>query len=570
MKKSAFLLALLTSYAGAAISQTMFSVINGKEKYEIPMDATITTDGKGFVFNYDGKNYQLPLGSRIGLSANEKFLPVTLKGIHWKPGVSSLQSGSNGLFSRNREKFVWNDDFVAFSDYDCSGTVVDTVMNVRLDPVNDTRFYGDVVDVIFYKVQTGETGNISLPSNTLCDWKQTTHVGKYAALIISYGIDSNTGGRMNNVVGVAKWFSQLDTYTGVSGKQYNASGTAQYFDDLETAKDIVLNMKNFSRSVYNGEEWGSLSAPTWNYLSEGDNFGSTEFSRVGNTEDITLTYRRLSGNNKPTADELEAGFAVRFDSPDRENVISDYYFTASDPNADFQYPELKSAPGQPDDQYKITECNVWKGGTCLYMVPSNGTTFSKYRKFNGYIHVRMTDGSEYSRHLSINKSGVITADENWTKDKDATLNVKMEKSYEDNGKLQYYGLCFLANILSKSNGLEKNVMQFDEAHAIETDLNQKGNLAFIPKANIYVPYSYTNIKPSKPMHYCNYSFVPLSDSNLGSEIGKNGVALTIGDDINSTYYERSYKYFIFTDDSNHIVNYTVNECGGISFVEWFE
>ncbi len=554
-------------------AQTMFSVEKGLEKYALPLTSSIKVGENGnFTAYYDNRTYELPLGSKIHISTEELHLPLTLKDIDWKPGVSSLQSGSNGLFSfSGGNKFSWRGDKVIFTDYGISGTVMDTVKNVRLDASNNTRMYGEVVDLLFYKVETGETGMYSLPSNTYCAWKETTHVGKYGALVLSYGIDNESGARMNNVVGVAKWFSQLGTYTGVSGQKYTTSGTVEYFDDLLTAKDVVLNTKNFSRSNDGDKETGSLSAPTWNYLSEGTTLVQADCMSGSAIANGKITCRALVGTKKPTAEEMENSFAYRFDSPDANSVISDYYyFTATDPQAAFQYPELKSAPGVPADQYDITECNVWKGGTCMYLVPSNGIAFSKYRKFDGFIHACMVDGSEYSHHFTINKKGVITADGIWKKEKEATISVTKNASYEDNGQLQYYSLKFLANNLSSSNGLGENVVDYAGAHAIETDLNAKPTLAFIPKANIYVPYSLGGTVPVRKVHYCNYSFLPLDDTNLGAEFGKSGIALTIGDGLDSPYYEKSYKYWIFTDSQNRMIVYTLNECGGISDIEWYE
>lgn len=572
MKKHLLIAGILCLALSSADAQTMFSASKGAEKYEIPLNATITVSENGvFSFSLDGKDYELPAGTEIGLSEGETYLPVTVRGLEWKPGVSSLQSGSNGIFSSGKSKFSWTGDDIAFSDYDISGTVVDTVKNVRLDASCNTRMYGDVVDLVFYKVATGETGMYSLPSDTYCAWKESTHVGKYGVLVLSYGIDSRTGARLNNGAGVAKWFSQLDVYTGVSGRKYSASGTVEYFDDLATAKDITLNTKNFSRSIIGGQETGSLSAPTWNYLSEGETLSSANYLAGSELAANRIGYRALVGLRKPTADELEKKYACRFDSPDENSVIADYFFTAADPDAAFQYPELKSAPGLADDPYKISECNVWKGGTCMYLVPSNGTTFSKYRKFDGYIHARMVDGAEYSRHITINKSGEITDGGSWTKDKEPTISVTKADCYEDNGNIQYFGLKLQANILSgSSNGLDKNVADYAEAHAVETDLDAKGTLAFIPKANAYVPYRLAGIKPEKKVHYCNYSFVPEDDKCLGAEFGTNGIALTIGDGIDSPYYEKAYKYWIFTDCKNRMICYTLSDCGGISHIEWFE
>lgn len=562
---------LLAMPFACATAQTVFSVDGGLEKYALPLTSTIQVDANGlFTAACGDKTYELPAGSRIGVSSEEEHLPLTVKNVVWKPGVSSLQSGSNGLFSSAECKFKWIGDKVVFADYDVSGTFVDSVKNVRLGETNNTRLYGETVDLLFYKVETGETGKYSLPSNTLCDWKQTTHVGKYGVLVLSYGVDPETEARMNNVVGVAKWSSQLPVYTGVSGRQYEATGTVQYFDDLETAKDVTLNVRNFSRSIVGDKEIGSLSAPTWNYLSAGTELKQADYSKGSAIYEGKITYRALVGTVKPTEEEMENKFACRFDSPDVNSVIADHYFTASDASAAFQYPELKSAPGTPDDQYKITECNVWKGGTCMYMVPSNGIAFSKYRKFDGYIHARMVDGSEYSQHFTINKSGVITPDGTWTKDKDATVSVTKSDKYEDNGQLQYYGLKFQANILSSSNGLEKNVLGYDEAHAVEADLSAKPTLAFIPKANVYVPYSFGELVPERKVHFCNYSFVPLDESPLGYALGEKGVALTVSDSIASVYYEKAYKYYIFTDSQGRMISYTVNDCGGISDVEWYE
>ena len=79
-------------------AQTMFSVEKGLEKYALPLTSSIKVGENGsFTAYYDNRTYELPLGSKIHISAEELHLPLTLKDIDWKPGVSSLQSGSNGL-----------------------------------------------------------------------------------------------------------------------------------------------------------------------------------------------------------------------------------------------------------------------------------------------------------------------------------------------------------------------------------------------------------------------------------------------------------------------------------------
>lgn len=562
---SAGLLCLSSLAAGA---QTMFFVTNGAEKYNIPINSTISVDAaNGFTFALDGKTYQLPLGSKIGLSSGDACLPITVKGNEWRPGVSSLQSNSTGLFSYvGNDKFNWTGDRVYFNDYGISGTVVDSVMNLRFD-ANNTRYYGKSVDILFYKVATGETGMYSLPSNTCCEWKQNTHVGKYGALVLSYAVDPETGGRQNNVVGVAKWTSQLGVYEGVSGREYPASGTVEYFDDLATAKDVVLNQMNFQRS---SGVLGSLSAPTWNYLTAGSAPKQADMAPGSAIAAGKLTLRDLMGLTKPTASDMENGYACRFDSPDEHNVIVDYYYTAADANAQIQYPELKSALQTTPGQYDIMECNTWKGGTCLYLVPSNGVSYSKYRKYDGYVHIRMVDGSEYSQHLTIDKKGVITADGTWKKDKDATLSVTAADSYEDNGNLQYYGLKFMANTFSTKNGLDKFVVDYAKAHAVEADLEASGTLAFIPRMNAYVPFGYGGLTPARRVHYCIYSFQPADNEFLGAAIGKKGLALTVSGDISSTFNEKAPMYWLFEDAEHRMICYTLTTCGYLGAIEWYE
>lgn len=565
MKRNIFtmLLGLATVTAGA---QNVFSVTDGGKHYNVPIGAQIHVDEKnGFVLNHDNKDYQFSLASKITPAEGQVKLPMAIKNNRWRAGLSSITSASTGIFSDSYDKFTWADDSVAFTDYELSGTVVDTVHNV---PMVDalTKYYGDTVDIVFLKVSSGETGYHSLPSDTLCAWKETTHIGKIAALILSFGKDATTGEQLTTAVGVAKWASYLSTYTGVSGKEYTATGNVEYFDDLETAKDIVLNMENFSRS---GSSYG-LTAPTWNYLSAGKKLVQHNTASSDLLKPYKISVRKNISPAKPTKSNIESNFACRFDSPDPESAIIDYYYTATDSTAKFQYPELKSAANETPNMYYLKETNTWMGATCLYLVPSDGTTFSKYRKFKGYVHVKMLDGAEYKKYLSIDKKGVITVDDEWIQTEERTRNVMTSVKNEDNDTLQYFNLKFMAFHLGSGNGLEKNVLSYDEAHAIETDLNNAATTNFVPRVWAYIPYSLVNIKPSQIMHHCNFSFMCKNADYMSEELQENGVALKLSDDVAGTMYEDNYRYWIFTDADGHLVAYTLNNSGLISALEWFE
>ena len=134
-----------------------------------------------------------------------------------------------------------------------------------------------------------------------------------------------------------------------------------------------------------------------------------------------VSYRDVSNIAKPNQSWLDDGSAFRFDSPDTTSAVVDYYYSATDPEAEFQYPELRAAEGIPGDQYVKTENNTWVGATCLYLVPVRLQSYSKYRKFDGYLHVVMLDGTKYKRHFNIDKKGVITADENWEKESEPNI-----------------------------------------------------------------------------------------------------------------------------------------------------
>lgn len=557
------LLGLATATAGA---QNVFSVADGDKHYNIPIGAQIHVDAKnGFVLSHDNKDYQFSLSSKITPAEGQVKLPLAIKNNHWWTGLSSLTSASAGIFNDGYDEFAWIGDSIVFNDNKLSGSVVDTVHNV---PMVDalTKYYGDTVDVVFLKVASGETGYHSLPSDTLCAWKETTHIGKIAALILSFGQDAATGELLTTAVGVAKWSSFLNTYTGVSGKEYQATGYVEYFDDLETAKDIVLNMDNFSRS---SSSYG-LSAPTWNYLSAGTKFVEHATTTSELLKPYYIGLRKNISPAKPTESSMESYFACRFDSPDPESAIIDYYYTATDSTAKFQYPELKSAANETPNMYYLKETNTWMGATCLYLVPSDGTTFSKYRKFDGYIHVRMLDGAVYKKHLSIDKKGVITVDDEWIQTEERTRNVTTSVKNEDNDTLQYFNLKFMAFHLGSGNGLEKNVLSYDEAHAIETDLNNAATTNFVPRVWAYIPYSLVNIKPSQIMHHCNFSFMCNNASYMSEELQENGVTLKLSDDVAGTMYEDNYRYWIFTSADGHLVAYTLNNSGLISALEWFE
>ena len=203
-------------------------------------------------------------------------------------------------------------------------------------------------------------------------------------------------------------------------------------------------------------------------------------------------------------------------------------------------------------------------------MPSNGITFSKYRKFDGYIHVSMVDGAEYRKHFSINKNGIINVDGEWEQTKEHSLNVTTSLKNEDNGEPQYFNLKFMALRMGSGNGLEKNVLTYDEAHAFEADPENSVTTPFVPRLWTYVPYSCTGITPKHIMHRCNYSFLCENADYLSEEMQQNGVVLKLADDVKGLYYEDNYRYWMFTDDEGHIVAYTLHNTGTMSALEWFE
>ncbi len=536
--------------------------------YNFPLLSKIKTDGaRKFVVTDGNLTYEMPISSVFTFQNGTVNTPICVKNNSWKPGVSSLQSGSNGIFSEPNEKFYWRGDSIAFSDYNLKGIVVDTVRNVKMSE-HAYRAYSDTVDVVFFKVQSGETGYYSLPSNDYCAFKESVHVGKYAALVLNYVKGAN-GEPNNGIVGVAKWSTQLNSIQGVSGKTYEAQGSVQYFDDLETAKDVVLNMDNLNASILNGKVNYGLAAPTWNYVSAGTELKTSELTQGSLRNDSSVYVRRM-GNSKPSQEELDNNYGCRFETPDSTNAICDYYYKATNSTAYIQYPELKSASQNSPNQYDVTECNTWRGATCLYLVPKDNTqTFSKYRKYDGYIHVVMTDGSEYRQHLTINKTGVITASGEWEKTKDAKLNFNAANSYVDNGKLQYFNLRFLSSNLGSSVADNKKVVDYATARESEYSLTGK-NIAYLPLVDTYFPYSFSNVKPDSKFLYCVYSVMPEEDNVLDADIKTNGVVCRSNNTGLSSTDEGAYKFWIFKSAEGNLICYETNDCGYISCIEWFE
>ncbi len=564
--KKIILLMLFVLTAVVTEAQNVFSVDDGNGHYNIPIGAEIRVNAdNGFTLSLDKKDYQFGLNAKITPAEGKTKLPICLKNNTWQLGLSSITSASAGIFSRNDNAFTWKDDYVCDGSYGLSGTVIDTVRNVSMVS-SWHKYYGKTVDMIFLKVATGETGYYSIPSDTLCDYKQTTHVGKVAVIIISYATDAETGEVANNAVGVRHWTSQLRNYTGISGKTYQSSGYVMYFDDLETAKDVALNTDNFSRS---SDSYG-LSAPTWNYLTAGSSLKEEYISNSDVLKPFKIDIRTNISPAKPTQKNLNDSVAWRFDSPDPENAIVNYHYTATDSTAKFQYPELKSGLNDKPEPYSLNENNTWLGATCLYLVPSNGYLFSKYRKFDGYIHVTMADGAEYRKHFSINKTGIINADEEWEQTKEHTVSVTTNLKNEDNGKPQYFNLKFMALHMGSGNGLEKDVLTYDEAHAFEADPENNVTTPFVPRLWTYVPYTCTQITPKHIMHRCNYSFCCENAEYLGEEMQQKGVVLKLNDDVKGTYWENNYRYWMFTDDEGHIIAYTLHNTGAMSALEWFE
>lgn len=546
----------LTSINGKA--QTVYNVGD----YNIPICSQITVDAnKGFIFENKGVEYQMPLDSKITISDGEVNLPLSIKNNNWLGGFSSLQSQSV-IFSPQDVKFYWKGNRIFFSDYQLSGEVLDSVKNIPTGEYSD--YFGNKVDIVFLRVETGETGMWSLPSNTYCAWKETTHVGKIAAMILSYANSKSTNKELNNVVGVAKWFSSLSEYTGISGQTYTASGTVEYFDDINTAKDVILNPNNWFRSENNL----SLTSPTWQYLSVGDSLKKKSVYTDDELKQYFVSYRDVSNIAKPNQSWLDDGSAFRFDSPDTTSAVIDYYYSATDPDAEFQYPELRAAEGIPGDQYVKTENNTWVGATCLYLVPVRLQSYSKYRKFDGYLHVVMLDGTKYKRHFNIDKKGVITADENW--EKESEPNIKINTTYEDNGKLQYFNVSFIPRYNLSSLPYKKRKVSFKEAKAIETNLDADYRMSFLPCVDAYIPYNLSTTKPIREMHCCNFSFRPNDCKFMESDMKENGVVLSLSDKMDGTFDSNGYNTWMFTDANNRIVAYTMSYICSLLNIEWME
>lgn len=571
MKKIALFLLCLTSLTATAQQKVMNAAYPG-HSYNFPVSSRLKVDGANkFVVTDSPLVYHMPIGTVFTFRDGVVNPPVCVKENDWKPGVSSLQSGSNGLFSfSGGEKFYWRGDSIAFGDYDLKGIVVDTVRNVKMSDYA-YRAFSDTVDVVFFKVQAGETGWYSLPSNDYCAYKGTTHVGKYAALILNYVKDGN-GEPLNCIVGVSKWCTSLSEVPGVSGKVYKANGGVQYFDDLETAKDVVLNMDNLYASMSDGKLMYGLASPTWNYVSAGSSLAQSEQAHGNLLNDHSTYVRHLIGGAKPSQEELDNKWGWRFETPDSTSAICDYYYKATDTTAYIQYPELKTAAQTTPNQYDISECNTWKGATCLYLVPGDVNNFSKYRKYDGYLHVVMVDGTEYRQHLTINKSGVISADGNWEKTKGpkSTYTFNAANSYEDNGKLQYFNLRFMSNNLGSSVPSDKKVTDFATASKVEHSLTSQLKMAYVPLLDTYIPYSFSRVKPESKVTYCVYGIHPTEDGNLDAAIGAKGVVCCTGGAAKGPQYEDAYKFWIFKSAEGNLITYETSENGFISCIEWFE
>ena len=549
-------LACLAATTGMA--QTVYRV----GYYGIPTSAQITVSAdRGFVFEKNKIEYQLPLNSKITLDNGEPCLPLAVKNNKWAGGYSSLQSQAS-ILSPSTDKFYWNDDNISFEDYKLSGDVIDSVKNVRLK--SHTDYFGDSVDIVYLRVRTGETGMYSLPSNTYCAWKETTHVGKIAAMVFAYAKDSSTGRVLNNAFGVAKWYSSLSTYTGVSGKVYTASGAVEYFDDLTTAKDITLNPDNW----YRNDDVYSLTSPTWQFL---DNGGSRHSKTVYDNAELSqanISFLDIRNISKPRQSWLDDGTAYRFDTPDSLGAITGYSYTASDPDAELQYPEFKSAPEIAANQYNKTENNTWLGATCLYLVPMSTTSYSKYRKFDGYLHVSMADGSKYKRHFTIDKAGVISADDEWTQE--SAPQRQITDNCQDNGELQYFGLRFMPRANLSSLPFTKRMATFKEAKTIETDLDTDYRMSFLPCVDVYVPNSVTGLMPSRQIHTCNFSFHPTNSLFMESRIMERGVVLHLSDDLDSSFDTNGYNTWMFGSTTGSIIAYTTTSICSFAAAEWFE
>ena len=570
MKKIALFLLCLAGLAANA--QQVLNAAYPGHSYNFPVSSRLNVDGANkFVVTDNQLVYHMPIGSIFTFQDGVVNPPICVKENNWKPGVSSLQSGSNGLFSfTDGEKFYWRGDSIAFGDYDLKGIVVDTVRNVKMTDHAYSAF-SDTVDVVFFKVQAGETGWYSIPSNDYCAYNGTTHVGKYAALLLNY-VKGDNGEPVNCIVGVAKWCTSLPNVPGVSGKVYKANGGVQYFDDLETAKDVVLNMDNLNASIKGGKVSYGLASPTWNYVSAGTSLAQSDQAKGDLINDHSVYVRHLVGGAKPSQEELDNKWGWRFETPDSTSAICDYYYKATDTTAYIQYPELKTAAQTSPNQYDISECNTWKGATCLYLVPGDVNNFSKYRPYDGFMHVVMVDGSEYRQHLTIDKKGVITASGNWEKTKGpkSTFTFNAANSYEDNGKLQYFNLRFMSNNLGTSVADNKKVVDFATARKVEHSLTSKAKMAYVPMLDTYIPFSFSNVKPASKVTYCVYGIHPTEDGNLDAAVKTNGVVCSTKNAAKSPVYEGAFKFWIFKSANGNLICYETNENGFISCIEWFE
>lgn len=547
MKHTLAMACLLGLALQPASAQSKFSIDKGGETFVIPIGATITVcPERGFVFSYANKEYEFPLDTEVSFSDDASVnLPLAVKNTSWKNGFSSYQSNSTGILSDRSAVFSWKGDNIRYSDYNCSGTVVDTVANVPMT-ADRSHLYGDKVDLVYYKNSDG----------------------KYGAIILAYATDGTTGRRVNIAVGVDYWHSSLSTYTGVSGKTYELPGTLQYFDDLDTAKDVTMNMDNFSKW---GEGKGSMAAPTWMFISKGTRRKGRTPSKDEELGSYAIDYFAWTGRKKPTQQNLDEKTGWRFDTPDSASAIVNYYYTATDSTA-IQFPMLKSGSGDPDaDAKNPTENYTWMGATCVYLVPWNGSSMSKYRKFDGYLHVCMVDGSEYRQHFSIpTKKGYIEASGTWEKTKEATI--PFDSLGRDEGRFYYTNMKFMVRPYATGDKYGSNVKTFAEARAFEQSLDDGQNVQLTPKVDAYVPYTMVGKKPAKKVHYCNFGFKSDDCPYLSATLLDKGVLLQISDSLSYTHdqYTSGYNSWMFTDEEGCVVTFTTSELGGLTGEEWYE
>lgn len=534
----AFLLALpfLGSHA-----QTTYSIEHDGDRFAIPVGSTIGIDlQRGFVVSLDKKEYEFPLNSKLLVSDEEPRLPLAVRNSQWWCGYSSGQSNSNSILGTTRGKFYWGDTNINWSIYSCSGTVLDSVANVKM--VNHNKWFGDSVDLVYYDHGDGKVG----------------------ALILAYGQDAETGKRLNNTVGVDYWYGNLTDYTGISGKTYEGLGKIQYFDDLETAKDITQNMANFSV--------GSLTYPTWQYLTPGTTYKGRDASH-----DTELAGYRISSNvfknrHKPTQANLDAKQGCIFESPDPSNAIVNFYYKTTLLSTDVQFPQLAGSSGNGNINVATDNC-TWMGATCVYLVPWNGSEFKKYAKYKGYLYVVMADGAEYRKYFEIaKKTGVINnTDSAWVKTKDATIPIL--KDHEDNGEFHYTNLKYMLHPYNVTEQYGANVrLTYQDAYDYEHSLDASTYAQLLVKVDAYVPFSMSNIIPERKMHTCNFSFRAPNSKYLSSEIQSKGVLLHIADDLSfkANGYDDGFNSWMFTDKSGNIVAYTTTFNGILSAIESYE